>query len=431
LIVEADCIPSNVNDFTSAVLRLADLTGENACQVAKLNDINSEEPKFQLPEWLRTDQAHLSDYSGSSKPVPNDNSLISVENPSVSTPIHSLYDDRSSILYDLRNTDYDSQKLPVLLQKAKEKYMSWVLPSTYLVFKKIEYLNNSEEKISTVAFLASKRGNSVYKRHMLTKVDRLEPYFKPTFLPINPKTASTNILFVTLTLNPRLFSPGIAWEYIIQKSYNRYISAIRSRYGKIAVVRCDQAQKNGYPHIHLILLFDHQIIIKKHQGADKSSWRLLSLSKKQHDFADLWRLPIYGKKNEYTSLGYVDVQGITTQRGAINYILRYALCEAGKNAEEDLSLAMSWIYRKRSFSVSTTDLIAICLTQSRLLVKINENAEDPSKTAYLTEFIYMGSLVVEYSDRSPPNYLDFQFNENLLKKVENILLMVETSAYQR
>jgi hypothetical protein len=412
---------------------ISSLDNEGKTRLPSSSSLLVNDPKnseFHLPEWLSTDQTHLPDFPGSlKKPISDNNSLISVENPSVHLPIHSLYDDRSSILYDMRRTTYSSPNRPIVLVENKEHYLAWLNPPLYLAFNKIEHLNSGEEKISKVAFLASKRGNSVYQHRIRTKVEKLEPYLKPNFIPLNANFATTNMLFITLTFNPNLFTIGTAWEDILQSSYNRYISALRYRYGKIAAVRCNASQKDGYPHLHLIVIFDHQIAIKKHiavlpSGKTATTWRLLSLSKKEHDFAELWRLPIADKKNEYIPLGYVDVQGFADQKTVINYAFRYSLCKQGKNAADDLSLSLCWLYRKRSFSVSSPDLIKACITQSRILVKLDENSPDPNEIPYLTEYIFLGCLVIQYSDRSPPDLLDFSFNPDLEKRVDDTLSLL-------
>jgi len=70
------------------------------------------------------------------------------------------------------------------------------------------------------------------------------------------KRQKTKVLFVTLTYrrDGRIDS---AWEDV-GKDYNRWISGLRRRYGKIHVLRNWEAQSDGYPHIHCVLYFEER-----------------------------------------------------------------------------------------------------------------------------------------------------------------------------
>jgi hypothetical protein len=47
----------------------------------------------------------------------------------------------------------------------------------------------------------------------------------------------------------------VLWEEVGQ-DFNRWISAMRRRYGKISILRSWESHEDGYPHIHCVLLFD-------------------------------------------------------------------------------------------------------------------------------------------------------------------------------
>ena len=102
------------------------------------------------------------------------------------------------------------------------------------------------------------------------------------------------------------------------------------------------AHRDGYPHLHTILAFEsRQWPIRRHLDRNgKISWRLTHYQTKQQEFERLW-----GK-------GWVDVKAVTNPRHALNYIMGYVAGDR-KNALADFSLSLTYLYRKRSFSVSS------------------------------------------------------------------------------
>lgn len=79
------------------------------------------------------------------------------------------------------------------------------------------------------------------------------------------KKVYSSALWVTLTYDTKLSSRIEAWEGQIGSAFNRFISALRRKYGKISVLRTWEASEKGYPHVHAILLFhDAQFSVFPH-----------------------------------------------------------------------------------------------------------------------------------------------------------------------
>ena len=68
------------------------------------------------------------------------------------------------------------------------------------------------------------------------------------------KKHKTNLVYLTMTLE-RTTSLVEAWR-LISVYFNRFMSAITKKYGNICAIRVWEAYKDGYPHIHVILVFE-------------------------------------------------------------------------------------------------------------------------------------------------------------------------------
>ena len=95
----------------------------------------------------------------------------------------------------------------------------------------------------------------------------------------------------------------VLWEEV-GKDFNRWISALRRRYGQISVLRCWEAQRDGYPHIHCVLLFhgcEFQTFFYK------GKWRI----SKKREIEVLWRW------------GYSDFFALYSLGAGVGYVLKY------------------------------------------------------------------------------------------------------------
>lgn len=193
---------------------------------------------------------------------------------------------------------------------------------------------------------ASKRGNDIYRWRLNKRLKILEKA-KPLTIGYHLRGYARKIskaLFVTLTYHHGI-SLYEAWKDV-GIHYNRWINRIRGKYGDVGVIRCWEAHKGskknnyihrGYPHIHVLLLFhDAEFTVFRH----KSKWRI----DEKQDFEWEW--------------GWVDVQAMESIAKGIKYVLKY-LTKIHGSTINNLTLAITWFYRKRSWSMSRrlSDLI--------------------------------------------------------------------------
>lgn len=214
--------------------------------------------------------------------------------------------------------------------------------------------------------IAPKRGNEPYARRVKERFDEvLENMEDIVFFDERNKHSlpKTRALFVTLTYDPkRLDSVDESW-IAVSADWNRFITALRKKYGKIQTIRCYEAQGNGNAHVHALLLFEENDFSLTYLHG---KWRLVNYQTKER---------LIGK---YWSRGYVDVLGLPAVKKAVSYIGKY-LTKCTKLDEDDdyrskrtKTNALMWIYRKRSFSLSgglqrymrRLDLIRPCITQT-------------------------------------------------------------------
>jgi len=153
-----------------------------------------------------------------------------------------------------------------------KKYTDWVSEDKYLILNRVkmktERIRDSRNnEYFTVDFpvesdyfaiKCSKRGNDVYRNRVYRRFKGLVRLAKKTIF-FNPKdrnhNKTTRALFVTLTYDTKLCSFDDAWKNI-GIEFNRFMSHIRKKFGKVSSCRVFESFKNGHPHVHCVLLFE-------------------------------------------------------------------------------------------------------------------------------------------------------------------------------
>ena len=216
-------------------------------------------------------------------------------------------------------------------------FEQWRSQDEYLHFAVFE----GEEKIKEVVVLASKRGNRVYVSRVR---DRILPLLKLDLPLGNRSWNKTKLLFLTLAYDTKLCSSDVAWQSI-PGEYNRCITNLRNKFGKIHVLRVFECTKKGYPHIHVLALFEEA----------EFPFFLLNgkfrIPRKLRDkICRCWH-------------SFVDVEAVVSPRQAVAYTVKYLLKVHGGSvrgktpweiSQEGVSraLALLWIYKKRGYSMS-------------------------------------------------------------------------------
>ncbi len=222
------------------------------------------------------------------------------------------------------------------IEAIMKQYLVWVDYVEYLIFRKE---NRYTYEMSWKAVKASKRGNDVYAWRLKKRIQKM--YDLPEISFFNRKDRSkrqkTKALFITLTYR-RDGRIDTAWEDV-GVDYNRWISALRRKYGKIHVLRSWEAQRDGYPHIHCVLYFED---VEFETFFYKGIWRVDAkkiLSKNWH-----W--------------GFTDMFALSDLGAGVGYVVKYltkvhrTVVDGRLDRKSVLTLAMMWIFKKRAFSLS-------------------------------------------------------------------------------
>ena len=279
-------------------------------------------------------------------------------------------------------------------------FKEWSTYTEYLVFR-IENRYTGEKRWRAVQ--ASKRGNKIYSLRLKKRLRHV--YDIPEVKKFNYKDRSSkhtsNILLVTMTYrrDKQLYS---AWDQC-GRDDNRFMASLRKRYGNISIIRSFEAQRDGYLHIHLLLLFhDAEFEAFHFQG----KWRIHD----KEEIAGRW------------PWGFVDVQAISSLHSGISYVVKYlnkvheSVIDEKSDFKMVLTLAMLSIFRKRAFSISGSFRLLVGKIVKGKLVQQVDLEKKPIFMWYLVGF-WGGDLGVLSKDLSYREFFEKRssstFNENI------------------
>ena len=226
--------------------------------------------------------------------------------------------------------DWDPNVLSQNFNVLTGEYREWRDDDKYMLFQFSNYDTNT---VSYKLVKGSKRGNDVYNFRLREK---LRPLLEIRHLP------GISGSFLTLTCDIKEFSSwSDAWPIII-KEWNRFLTWLKKHYkGSLyGVVRCFEATKRGYPHIHAVLLWkgNNPVYIPKLRLFDE------------------WK-------------HFVKINVVRDLGGAVGYILKYmSKTVGGRDDSMALTPAVLCYHRKQSYSVTRAlfDLIqSICEIQTK------------------------------------------------------------------
>jgi len=229
----------------------------------------------------------------------------------------------------------------------------WRKQDTYIVLQREEEViikgiddkEFTDYKVITKAIKCSKRGNDVYFFRVRNRLDDLLQICKENRKLIwkDEDGYYTQFLYLTLTYDTKRCNIREAWENI-GKEWNRFLSYLKKKYGIISVIRTWESFENGYPHIHAIIYFFEcafRVIKYKRKGKKYTEWRLYGRDIKE-EINRGWH-------------SFIDVQAIEDTK-RLQYIFKYIIKDIKNNKKEEQkqkqTLAMMWLFRKQSFSIS-------------------------------------------------------------------------------
>ena len=217
-----------------------------------------------------------------------------------------------------------------------ELYRNWRDQNEYLVL----CYHRRDFTLEYRAIKCAKRGNDVYNWRIDQRFKQLEMladfYGDNKIFDINRAEPKTNCLLVTFTYDTKLKNKINAW-HDVSLEYNRAITRLRQKFGKISVLRVWESFRNGYPHIHAILLFDSKRfnVFEHWTTNNKSTYRI----QEKAEFSKVWH-------------SNVDVLAVSSVRSAVGYLIKYLKKVYSSESKHDLTLANLWINHKQSFAIS-------------------------------------------------------------------------------
>jgi hypothetical protein len=217
----------------------------------------------------------------------------------------------------------------------QEFYQEWRDFDEYLVLQKqTDNLRiKGEVDKETIAVKCAKRGNDVYWWRVWKRLKFLYNLKDCILFDPHGNVKLSNVLFVTLTYDTKRSRIQESWE-TIGLEFNKWIRNLRKKYGRISYLRCWEATKKGYAHIHVLMIFhDHLFTVFRKRKGSRWIYRI----EEKEEF-----------EKSYHS--FVDVQAVQKLKKGIRYITKYLSKYTAQS--QTLTLALCWLFKKRSFAVS-------------------------------------------------------------------------------
>ena len=151
------------------------------------------------------------------------------------------------------------------------------------------------------------------------------------------KRQKAKVLFITLTYR-RDGRIDTAWEDV-GKDFNRWISGLRRKCGKIRVLRDWEAQSDGYPHIHCVLYFEE-------------------MEFQTFFYNGKWRIDVKDELVKNWHCGFSDMFALSDLGAGVGQVVKYftkvhkTIVEEKYGRKSVSTLAMMWVFKKRAYSVS-------------------------------------------------------------------------------
>jgi len=220
-------------------------------------------------------------------------------------------------------------------------YRRWRSEADYLKLRvRVELRDRFGDK--RIAFKCAKRGNDVYLSRVKDSFSVLKRLFVEKdmeFFKLSDKERKTRVLFATLTYDVKRKRVQDAWVGIGREFHN-WMRGLRKKFGHIRVLRTWESFENGYPHVHALLYF-----------ADRE-FRVWP-DMREPDGELVFRID---EKREFEGWhSFVDIRAARTLSAVIRYIQKRVMFGTDRNGDEergDLTMALCWLFRKRSFSLS-------------------------------------------------------------------------------
>ena len=291
----------------------------------------------------------------------------------------------------------------------QQNLVDWMSSNDYNVFRNLE---TGEE----IYALECKRGNVVSATRKSKQRDQIcealdgQEFDYPTKGFKNRRM--TRLLFLTFSFDQTKYTKEEAWAMLRSTpiegvdlrcgELNKLNARLSKIFGKHAKLTVKEAQQNGYPAPHILLLLDEPVMVELHQHKGLSTWRvcdpqiLRRLGKdtmtRRMAFSDPRRMIAI---NPVWKHGYFDVQGIAKgykvkrRKNVATYIFKYltkCLTESGSELQgigpfyeiDDKALRTTMYTHLGNKCFRTRDIVYGKSFKERIGIRSQEGPEGPT-----------------------------------------------------
>jgi hypothetical protein len=241
--------------------------------------------------------------------------------------------------------NYHDIEMP--LEDITEAYTSWVQEDRYMILERSKPSWGAPKSSTmfekeTIAVKSAKRGNDVYSHRVLSRFGIFQDALTDLNLTyFDGKQMRTQVLYATLTYDTKLKSRHQAWK-LVSKEYNLFMSKMRRVFGSISTARTFESFENGYPHVHVVLLFN-DFTFQVREYTNRKGERVLLID---DDIRGCIRAMWHSN---------VNINGVGNVSKSINYLKKYISKCANFDAGDSKgikTLAQCWAYKKRAYCLS-------------------------------------------------------------------------------
>lgn len=225
-----------------------------------------------------------------------------------------------------------------------EIYTTWMTDADYLAFRKFVREPGRDTVQTWETIKCAKRGNDVANRMLQRRFAPLHKSMARANFSLDGQ--HTSLLYLTLTYDTKKGMPAEAW-IDTGAEFNRFLSRVRKKHGRISVIRSWEAFENGYPHIHmLIYFFETNYTYFTHTNKE---------GHKTYRIIDRWRASFAAMWHSFIDIQAVVDNGRDRLDDVLSYIVKFKdhhTHHVQWNVKELLTMTATWYFRLRQWSVS-------------------------------------------------------------------------------
>ena len=253
-------------------------------------------------------------------------------------------------------------------------------------------------------FQCMKRGNAVYEYKIRKRINTVvntfdEKLFEKYLVRNENRKFYTNSMFISLTFATDYKEWDLQHVEKVTKKRNRhrawkkstkelnlFLANLRKQFGRFWCMRSIESTQNGYPHFHLLIIF---------------------LDRRFECFSDnnVFRIKEKEKMAKYYH-SFIDVKACESIEEIVNYLIKDIFKQYGqyRKERERLSLALGWLYRKQSFSISGNRIKHDLIRQLSIIqtLTIAELEKEMIKEQFMDGCTFLGLVTLNFIGRPPP-----------------------------